>query len=235
MAFDADGRIVGLRVKTIANLGSYLSLFAPCVPTYLYGTLLSGQYDIPAIHCEVTGVYTHTTPVDAYRGAGRPEACYLVERMVDIGARALGKEPAELRRQNFIPADKFPFQTQVALAYDSGNYQPALDKALEMLDYKQARATQDSARKEGRYVGIGISSYIEACGLAPSQVAGALGARRPLRKRHRARASTEDHCPTGALARQGHELLSLKSCPRAGLNDTWRSALRHVASVRDGN
>ncbi len=180
MAFDADGRIVGLRVKTIANLGSYLSLFAPCVPTYLYGTLLSGQYDIGAIHCEVTGVYTHTTPVDAYRGAGRPEACYLVERMVDIGARALGTDPAELRRKNFIAADKFPFQTQVALAYDSGNYEPALDKALAMLDYKKARAAQAAARNEGRYVGIGVSSYIEACGIAPSQVAGALGAQAGL-------------------------------------------------------
>jgi carbon-monoxide dehydrogenase large subunit len=180
MAFDADGKIVGLRVKTVANLGAYLCLFAPCVPTYLYGTLLSGQYAISAIHCEVTGVYTHTTPVDAYRGAGRPEACYLVERMVDIGARALGADPAELRRKNFVPADKFPFQTQVALLYDSGNYEPALDKALQMVDYKTLRAAQAAARKNGRYIGIGFSSYIEACGLAPSQVVGSLGAQAGL-------------------------------------------------------
>jgi carbon-monoxide dehydrogenase large subunit len=180
MAFDADGKIIGLRVKTVANLGSYLSLFAPCVPTYLYATLLSGQYDIPTIYCEVTGVYTHTTPVDAYRGAGRPEACYLVERMVDMGAQALGADPAELRRKNFIAADKFPFQTQVALVYDSGNYEPALDKALEMLDYKKARDEQAAARKQGRYLGIGFSSYIEACGIAPSQVVGSLGAQAGL-------------------------------------------------------
>ncbi len=180
MAFDADGKIIGLRVKTIANLGSYLSLFAPCVPTYLYATLLSGQYDIPAIYCEVTGVYTHTTPVDAYRGAGRPEACYLVERMLDIGAQALGADPAEIRRKNFIAVEKFPFQTQVALVYDSGNYEPALDKALEMLDYKKARAEQAAARKQGRYLGIGFSSYIEACGIAPSQVVGSLGAQAGL-------------------------------------------------------
>ena len=180
MAFDADGKIIGLRVKTVANLGGYLSLFAPCVPTYLYATLLSGQYDIPAIYCEVTGVYTHTTPVDAYRGAGRPEACYLVERMLDIGAQALGADPAELRRKNFIHANQFPFQTQVALVYDSGNYEPALDKALEMLDYKKARAEQAAARQQGRYLGIGFSSYIEACGIAPSQVVGSLGAQAGL-------------------------------------------------------
>ena len=180
MAFDADGRIIGLRVKTVANMGSYLSLFAPCVPTYLYGTLLSGQYDIPAIHCEVTGVYTNTTPVDAYRGAGRPEACYLVERMVDIGAGALGMDPVELRRKNLVPAGSFPYQTQVALAYDSGNYEPALDKALEMLDYKKARAAQAAARKDGRLIGIGLSAYIEACGIAPSQVVGSLGAQAGL-------------------------------------------------------
>jgi aerobic carbon-monoxide dehydrogenase large subunit len=180
MAFDADGKVVGLRVHTIANLGAGLTLFAPCVPTYLYGTLLSGQYAIPAIHIEVNGVYTNTTPVDAYRGAGRPEACYVIERMMDLGAQELGMDPAELRRRNFIPKDQFPFQTQVALVYDSGDYEPALDRALEMVDYRNLRAEQERLRQQGRYLGIGLSSYIEACGLAPSQVVGSLGAQAGL-------------------------------------------------------
>jgi len=180
MAFDANGRIVGLRVRTIANLGAHLTLFAPAIPTYLYGTLLSGQYRIPAIHAEVTGVFTHTTPVDAYRGAGRPEACYLLERMVDLGARQLGVDPAELRRRNFIQPDQFPYLTPVALQYDSGNYEPALDRALAMADYTNFRAEQQRLRQQGRFVGVGLSSYIEACGLAPSQVAGQLGAQAGL-------------------------------------------------------
>src|SRR2546421_6330335 len=127
MAVDSSGRILGLRVKTVANMGAYLSLFAPAVPTYLYGTLLAGAYQTPAIHCEVTAVFTHTTPVDAYRGAGRPEACYLLERMVDLSARELGMDPLEIRRKNFIPKEKFPYQTPVAVMYDSGNYTAALD------------------------------------------------------------------------------------------------------------
>jgi carbon-monoxide dehydrogenase large subunit len=180
MAFDAEGRIVALRVKTIANLGAYLSLFAAAVPTYLYGTLLSGQYEIPAIHVQVTGVYSNTTPVDAYRGAGRPEACLIVERMVDLGARALGLDPAEIRRRNFIPKDKFPYQTPVALVYDSGDYRPALERALQMLGYDRLRAEQERLRAQGRYLGIGLASYIEACGIAPSQVVGSLGAQAGL-------------------------------------------------------
>ena len=180
MAFDSNGRIVGLRVKTLANLGAHLTLFAPAIPTYLYGTLLSGQYRIPAIHAEVTGVFTHTTPVDAYRGAGRPEACYLLERMIDLGAGELGVDPAELRRRNFIPADQFPYLTPVALQYDSGNYEPALDRALAMVDYANLRAEQEKLRKQGRYIGVGLSSYIEACGLAPSQVVGQLGSQAGL-------------------------------------------------------
>jgi carbon-monoxide dehydrogenase large subunit len=180
MAFDLGGRIVGLRVRTIANLGAHLTLFAPAIPTYLYGTLLSGQYRIPAIHAEVTGVFTHTTPVDAYRGAGRPEACYLIERMVDLGARQLGVDPAELRRRNFIPANQFPYLTPVALQYDSGNYEPALDRALAMVNYADFRAEQERLRAQGRYLGVGLSCYIEACGLAPSQVAGQLGSQAGL-------------------------------------------------------
>ena len=180
MAFDANGHIAGLRVNTIANLGAHLTLFAPAIPTYLYGTLLSGQYRIPAIHAQVTAVFTHTTPVDAYRGAGRPEACYLLERTMDIAARQLGVDPAELRRRNFIRPDQFPYQTPVALQYDSGNYEPALDRALAMVDYANFRIEQQQLRKQGRHVGIGLSCYIEACGLAPSQVVGQLGSQAGL-------------------------------------------------------
>lgn len=180
MAFDANAKIVALRVKTVANLGAYLSLFAPAVPTYLYGTLLSGQYNIPAIHVDVTAVYTHTTPVDAYRGAGRPEATYVLERTLDVAAHQLGIDPAELRRRNLVDPGAFPFQTAVALQYDSGNYEPALDKALAMVDYKGFRAQQAAARAKGKFLGIGLSSYIEACGLAPSHIVGSLGAQAGL-------------------------------------------------------
>jgi carbon-monoxide dehydrogenase large subunit len=180
MALDADGNVLGLRVKTVANLGASLSLFAPAIPTYLYGTLLAGVYKTPAIYAEVDGVYTNTTPVDAYRGAGRPEACYLLERLMDLAANELGMDPADLRRRNFIAAESFPYQTPVALVYDSGNYAPTLDKALSILDYRHVREEQERLRAAGRYLGIGFSTYIEACGIAPSQVVGSLGAQAGL-------------------------------------------------------
>src|SRR5438874_2092664 len=180
MALSEDGRILGLRVKTVANMGAYLSLFAPCIPTYLYGTLFAGAYQTPAIHVDVTAVFTHTTPVDAYRGAGRPEATYLLERMVDLSAAELGVDPLEIRRKNFIPKEKFPYQTPVALLYDSGNYAGALDKALETFDYPAFRNEQEQARKRGRYLGFWFCTYVEACGLAPSQVVGSLGAQAGL-------------------------------------------------------
>jgi carbon-monoxide dehydrogenase large subunit len=178
MAFDRDGKVVGLRVSTHANLGAYLSTFAPLIPSFLYGPLLSGVYKIPAIFCEVWGVLTNTAPVDAYRGAGRPEATFLLERLMDRAAAELKTDPAELRRKNFIPkfTDGTPYQTPVAFAYDSGNYEPALKRALEMAGYDQARKEQELGRKNGRYIGIGVSTYIEACGPAPSAVAGSLGA-----------------------------------------------------------
>jgi len=184
LGLDADHKFVGLRVTTLANLGSYLSTFAPCVPTYLYGTLLQGLYTTPAIYVDVTGVFTNTTPVDALRGAGRPEATYLLERAVGQAARELGVCPAELRMKNFIPAfdgvEQEGYQTQVALQYDSGNYLGTLQKALEKIDYDGLRKDQEAARAEGRYIGIGFSTYIEACGLAPSAVVGSLGARAGL-------------------------------------------------------
>src|SRR5262244_2674370 len=176
MAMSKEGKILGLRVKTVANLGAYLSTFAPAVPTYLYGTLLNGVYTIGAIHVEVTGVFTNTTAVDAYRGAGRPEACYVLERLVEAGARALNMDVTELRRKNFIPKFAGAFQTLVAVTYDSGNYGAALDKLLQMFDYKKFRAEQAEARKQGRLLGVGFSTYIEACSIAPSKVVGALGA-----------------------------------------------------------
>jgi len=180
IAMDDDGNILGLKVDTEANLGAYLSTFAPSIPTYLYGTLLSGQYDIPAIHAEVTGAFTNVPPVDAYRGAGRPEASYLVERLIHLGAREMDMDPAEFRRQNFVPDDAFPYETQVAVVYDSGEYEKTLDRALEMLDYEDFRERQEQAREDGKYLGVGFSAYIEACGLAPSEMAGQLGAQAGL-------------------------------------------------------
>jgi len=176
MAMSKDGKILGLHVKTTANMGAYLSTFAPAIPTFLYGTLLNGVYAIGAIKVEVTGVFTNTTAVDAYRGAGRPEACYVLERMVDAAAAALKMDPAEVRRKNFIPKFSGAFQTLVAVAYDSGDYGKAFDRLLQMFDYKKFRADQAEARKQGRYLGVGFSTYIEACSIAPSKVVGALGA-----------------------------------------------------------
>jgi len=176
MAMSKDGKILGLHVKTTANMGAYLSTFAPAIPTFLYGTLLNGVYAIGAIKVEVTGVFTNTTAVDAYRGAGRPEACYVLERMVDAAAAALKMDPAEVRRKNFIPKFSGAFQTLVAVAYDSGDYGKAFDRLLQMFDYKKFRADQAEARKQGCYLGVGFSTYIEACSIAPSKVVGALGA-----------------------------------------------------------
>jgi aerobic carbon-monoxide dehydrogenase large subunit len=174
LALDAQGKIVGLRVHTIANLGAYLSTFASSVPTYLYGILLSGQYDIPAIYCEVDAVYTNTAPVDAYRGAGRPEATFVVERLVEKAARETGRDSAEFRRANFVKT--FPHQTPVILAYDAGDYPKALDKALELADYKGVAQRKAASAKKGMLRGVGFSAYIEACGLAPSAAVGSLGA-----------------------------------------------------------
>ena len=184
MAFDADGKMVALKSVTYANLGAYLSTFAPAVPTYLHGTLMQGLYTTPLVHVDVTGVFTHTVAVDAYRGAGRPEATYLLERLIDKAALEMGMDPAELRLKNFIPAfdgvNEPGYQTQVALQYDSGNYEPVLHRALEMVGYDDFRAEQKAAREQGKYLGIGFSTYIEACGIAPSAVVGSLGARAGL-------------------------------------------------------
>jgi aerobic carbon-monoxide dehydrogenase large subunit len=174
MAFGDDGKMLALRAKTIANLGAYMSTFSSSVPTYLYATLLSGQYDIPQIYCEVDAVYTNTVPVDAYRGAGRPEATFVVERLVEVGARELGIDPADLRKRNFVR--KFPHQTPVIMNYDAGDYQASLKKALEIADYRGFAKRKRDAARDGKLRGIGFSTYIEACGIAPSQAVGSLGA-----------------------------------------------------------
>ena len=178
LATDAKGNFLALRVKTIANMGAYLSTFASSVPTILYATLLAGQYKTPAIYAEVKAVFTNTAPVDAYRGAGRPEATYVVERIVEQAARDLKMDPAALRRQNFIT--EFPYATPVGLTYDTGNYAAHLDKALEMADVAGFKARKAASEAKGKKRGLGYSCYIEACGLAPSNIAGALGARAGL-------------------------------------------------------
>jgi aerobic carbon-monoxide dehydrogenase large subunit len=174
LALDAGGKITGLRVHTIANLGAYLSTFSSAVPTYLHALLLSGQYNIPAIYAEIDAVYTNTAPVDAYRGAGRPEATFVVERLVEVAARETGRNSADFRRHNFITT--FPHQTPVASAYDAGDYPKALDKALELADYKGIGARKAASAAKGKLRGLGISAYIEACGVAPSAAVGSLGA-----------------------------------------------------------
>ena len=177
LALDKDGKFLALRVATLANLGAYLSSFAPAIPTYCYGPLLAGTYTTSAIYVEVKGVFTNTVPVDAYRGAGRPEACYVVERLVDTAAREIRIDPAELRRRNFIPRDAYPYQTPVALTYDSGDYFTTLDIALKAADYAGFEQRRQEAARHGKLRGIGIAAYIEACAMAPSALAGQLGAR----------------------------------------------------------
>jgi carbon-monoxide dehydrogenase large subunit len=173
MAFDADHKILGLRVHTYANFGAYMSLFSSSVPTYLYATLLSGQYNIPSIYCEVDGVYTNTVPVDAYRGAGRPEAAFLVERMIETAARQFNMSPETLRRNNFIT--QFPHQTPVIMAYDTGDFNASMDAATKAIDYAGFPARKAASAAKGKLRGIGISCYIEACGIAPSKAVGSLG------------------------------------------------------------
>jgi carbon-monoxide dehydrogenase large subunit len=179
-----DGEITGLRVKTYANLGGRLSTIGPGIPTTLYGRVLAGPYKFPAVHCEVIGVYTNTTFVDAYRGAGRPEATYVVERAMDLFADEIGMDPAAIRRKNFLPNDAFPYDNPSGLGtavngekvfIDSGNYEPALNKALTMVDYYQLDEKRAEARKRGKLLGVGLSTYLEICGVAPSKWIGAVG------------------------------------------------------------
>ncbi|PYR38401.1 MAG: carbon monoxide dehydrogenase [Acidobacteria bacterium] len=175
MAGTRDGRITGVRATVWAGMGAYLSAAAPGIPTILHGLMLSGPYQIPAVHEDVYGMYTNTTPVEAYRGAGRPEATYMLERLIDRFAQAVGKDPVEVRRTNLIPPFTNGHTVSTGLAYDSGNYSAALDKALSHIGYPALRKEQETLRKQGRYLGIGVTTYVEICGLGPSQVAGAVG------------------------------------------------------------
>ena len=174
MGFDADGNIVGFKVSTKANFGAYMSLFSSAVPTYLYATLLSGTYNIPNIYCEVLAVYTNTVPIDAYRGAGRPEASFVVERMMETAAREMGKDPAELRRQNFVK--EFPHQTPVIMNYDSGDFEGNMNQAMEAANWAGFESRKADSAARGKLRGIGMACYIEACGIAPSAAVGSLGA-----------------------------------------------------------
>ena len=178
LALDKDGKFLAMRVNTTANMGAYLSTFASCIPTILYATLLAGQYATPHIYCRVQAVFTNTAPVDAYRGAGRPEAAYLVERVVELAARELKIDPPELRRRNFIR--KFPYATPVGLTYDTGDYEATLKRVLEIAEVSGFATRKAASARKGLLRGIGYSCYIEACGIAPSNIAGALGARAGL-------------------------------------------------------
>ncbi|MBX2854986.1 MAG: xanthine dehydrogenase family protein molybdopterin-binding subunit [Rhodobacteraceae bacterium] len=208
LAMDAEGKFLALRADTMANMGSYLSTFAPCVPTWLHATLLAGQYTTPAIHCRVRAMFTNTVPVDAYRGAGRPEATYLLERIINKAAAELGLDQAEIRRRNFIRPDQFPYETPVALTYDTGDYLATLARVMTMADYAGFEARRQEAAGRGKLRGLGLSCYIEACGIAPSSLVGALGARAGLYE-----AATVRVNPTGSVSvftgshshGQGHE------------------------------
>ena len=180
IAGNKDGTITGLDVRTLANMGAYLSTFAPLIPTWLYGLMLSGPYKIPNIYCKVIAPFTNTTPVDAYRGAGRPEATYAVERAVDLFAQEIGMDPAEVRKLNFIPPFEDGYEVATTVSYDSGNYIASFERALEMVGYSDFRKEQEEAREQGKLLGIGLSAYVEICGAAPSAVAGTLGARAGL-------------------------------------------------------
>jgi carbon-monoxide dehydrogenase large subunit len=208
LALEKDGKFLGLRVATKANVGAYLSTFGSSVPTYLYATLLAGVYTTPAIYAEVQTVFTNTVPVDAYRGAGRPECTYLLERLVTKAARQIGMDPVELRKLNMIQPDQYPYQTPVALQYDCGDSPATFESALKAADYAGFEKRRAAAEKAGKLRGIGISTYVEACGIAPSAVAGALGARAGLYESAQVRVH-----PTGSVTvytgthnhGQGHE------------------------------
>jgi carbon-monoxide dehydrogenase large subunit len=167
LAVKNDGRILGLRYTVTSDLGAYHQLLTPAIPT-LTGLMLSGCYKIPAISMTCTGVFTNKMSTDAYRGAGRPEATYVIERIIDIAAMELGLDPVDIRRLNFPASTEFPFATATGLVYDTGNYELALDKALEIVDYNALRQQQTQARKEGRVFGIGLSTYVEICAIGPS-------------------------------------------------------------------
>ena len=208
LALDADGKFLAMRVQTYANMGGYLSTFGPNIPTNLYAPLLSGVYVIPSIYCGVKVVFTNTVPVDAYRGAGRPEATFVVERLVDTAALEMGIDKFEIRKRNMIPASAYPYQTPVIVEYDSGDPMACLERSMDLADVASFEARRSASEAKGFYRGLGVSTYVEACGLAPSRLAGQLGARGGLYES----ANVRVH-PSGAITvligthnhGQGHE------------------------------
>ena len=208
LAMDENGIFQALRTDTLANMGAYLSTFAPSVPTWLHGTLMAGNYRTPIIYVNVRAVFTNTVPVDAYRGAGRPEATFQIERVIDKAAREMGIDPIELRRRNFIQPDQFPYATPVAVEYDTGDYDATMRKLEEMADIAGFAARREASAANGKLRGLGVCQYIEACGIAPSNLVGQLGARAGLYESATVRVN-----PTGSIAvytgshshGQGHE------------------------------
>lgn len=175
LAGTKDGKILAIRAKNLANLGAYLSTMGAGVPTIDFGLMITGSYDIPYASCETIGIYTNTTPTDAYRGAGKPEATFQIERMVDLFAKKIDMDPLEVRKRNLVPKESFPYSNAMGLSYDSGDYFKTLEKALEIVDYPALRMEQEEARRQGRLLGIGLSTYVELCGFGPSKIAGAVG------------------------------------------------------------
>jgi carbon-monoxide dehydrogenase large subunit len=173
-ALDSEGLMQAIRAHTVADVGGYMTHAGSYVPTIGYGRMLTGQYDVSTAHVTVTGAFTNTAPLSAYRGAGRPEACYAVERLANAAARKMGMDPAEFRRRNAIQPDEFPYETPLGHTYDSGEYEETLDAALNRVDYDDLRERQETLRKEGRYLGIGLSNYVEACGVGPGVTEGGL-------------------------------------------------------------
>ena len=177
LACDKEGNFLAFRTTTLANVGAYLSNFSTVTPTFLHGTLMSGPYKVPNVYVNVKTVFTNTAPVDAYRGAGRPEATYSLERVVDMMCRELGLDPFEVRRKNLLTPDQFPYQSPAGLVYDTGNYQATLDKVIEIADVAGFETRRAASAKAGKLRGLGLSTWIEACGIAPSHLVGVLGAR----------------------------------------------------------
>ena len=177
LACEKDGTFIAFRTETKANVGAYLSNFATVTPTFLHGTLMAGNYKVPHVYVNLKAVFTNTAPVDAYRGAGRPEATYSIERVIDMAARELGLDPVAIRRKNFIQPDQFPYTTPVGLQYDIGNYDAVMDKLVQIADLAGFETRRTASAKKGLLRGLGINAYLEACGIAPSHLVGVLGAR----------------------------------------------------------
>lgn len=208
MASTKDGEILAIRTETLANVGAYLSNFSTATPTFLHGTLMAGPYKVPHVYVNVKTVFTNTAPVDAYRGAGRPEATFSIERIVDKMCRELNLDPFEVRRKNLLTPDQFPYTTPVGLVYDTGNYQATLDKAIELADVAGFEARRAASAAKGKLRGMGLSTWIEACGIAPSHLVGVLGSRVGLYDAATVRVNATGNISvmTGAHSHgQGHE------------------------------